>query len=81
MNDPGVRWLRESLAEIDARYRADPVEPLLFDATLESRLRAFQRDHRIDVDGLAGSQTQIIINSLLAFDGTPRLLTARLARD
>ena len=81
MNDPGVRWLRESLAAIDTRYRTDPVDPLLFDATLESRVRAFQRDHRIDVDGLAGSQTQIMINSLLAFDGTPRLLTARLARD
>lgn len=81
MNDPGVRWLRESLAAIDARYRADASDPLRFDATLESRVRAFQRDRRIDVDGLAGSQTQIMINSLLAFDGTPRLLTARLARD
>ena len=81
MNDPGVRWLRESLAAIDARYRSDSIDPLLFDATLESRVRAFQRDRRIDVDGLAGSQTQIMINSLLAFDGAPRLLTARLARD
>ena len=81
MNDPGVRWLRQSLAEIDERYRADPVDSPLFDTTLESRVREFQRDHRIDVDGFAGGQTQIIINSLLAFDGTPRLLTARLARD
>ena len=81
MNDPGVRWLRQSLAEIDERYRADPVDSPLFDTTLESRVREFQRDHRIDVDGFAGGQTQIIINSLLAFDGTPRLLMARLARE
>ncbi len=81
MNDPGVRWLRQSLAEIDERYRADPVDSPLFDTTLESRVREFQRDHRIDVDGFAGGQTQIIINSLLAFDERPRLLTARLARE
>ena len=31
--------------------------------------------------GLAGQQTQIIINSLLAVDGTPRLSTALLAKD
>ena len=34
---------------------------------------------RLDVDGLAGPQTQIIINSLLAVDGTPRLSTATTA--
>ncbi len=81
MNDPGVRWLRQSLAEIDERYRAEPMDSPLFDTALEDRVREFQRDHRIDVDGFAGGQTQIIINSLLAFDGTPRLLTARLARE
>jgi hypothetical protein len=41
----------------------------------------FQRDHRLEVDGLAGQQTQIIINSLLAVVGTPRLSTPRLAQD
>jgi len=41
----------------------------------------FQRDHRLVVDGLAGQQTQIIINSLLGSDETPRLTTSRLARD
>ena len=52
-----------------------------FDADLERIVRTFQRDHRLDVDGLAGQQTQIIINSLLAIDGTPRLTTPRLAQD
>jgi general secretion pathway protein A len=76
-----VVWLRESLSAIDERYRADPLDSDEFDATLEQRVREFQRDNRLDVDGLAGRQTQIIINSLLAADGTPRLTTSRLARD
>ena len=79
--DRNVMWLRESLAAIDDRYRAEPLDSDVFDATLEQRVRDFQRDHRIDVDGLVGRQTQIIINSLLAADDTPRLTTPRLARD
>lgn len=79
--DRSVVWLRRSLAEIDDRYRAEPLDSDLFDTALEQRVREFQRDHRLDVDGLAGRQTQIVITSLLSPDGTPRLTTARLARD
>jgi general secretion pathway protein A len=81
VQDGNVVWLRQSLAAIDDRYRAEPTDLDVFDARLEQRVRAFQRDHRLDVDGLAGRQTQIIINSLLALDGTPRLTTSRLAQD
>lgn len=76
-----VAWLRQSLAAIDERYSALPLDSEVYDAELEKRVRSFQRDNRLDVDGLAGRQTQIIINSLLALDGTPRLITARLAKD
>jgi len=76
-----VVWLRESLAAIDARYRAEPLDATVYDAELEQRVIDFQRDHRLVVDGLAGQQTQIIINSLLGSDDTPRLTTSRLARD
>ena len=76
-----VVWLRESLSAIDERYRAEPLNSDEFDANLEQRVRDFQRDNRLDVDGLVGRQTQIIINSFLAADGTPRLTTSRLARD
>ncbi|MFQ5608701.1 MAG: peptidoglycan-binding protein, partial [Woeseiaceae bacterium] len=76
-----VIWLRQSLAAIDERYRAEPAGSDVYDATLEGRVRDFQRDHRLDVDGLAGRQTQIIVNSLIAADDVPRLLTPRLARD
>jgi general secretion pathway protein A len=76
-----VAWLRQSLAAIDARYASRDRESQSFDAELEQLVRAFQRDHRLDVDGLAGQQTQIIINSLLAVEGTPRLAISRLAQD
>jgi hypothetical protein len=42
-------------------------------------VRDFQRDHRLDIDGVAGQQTQIIINSQLAVEGTPRLSAPLLA--
>ena len=68
---PNVLWLRRSLAELhgdDADNTSD-----YFDAELEGKVRDFQRQHRLQVDGLAGEQTQIIINSQLALDSTPRL--------
>ncbi len=79
--DPGVVWLRQSLADIDARYRAEPLDSDLYDENLEERVREFQRDNRIDVDGFAGRQTQIIINSRIANGDRPRLITSRLASD
>ncbi len=78
---PAVTWLRQSLATIDPGYRAEPLDSQIYDAGLEARVREFQRDHRLLVDGLAGRQTQIIINSLLAGEDVPRLTTPRLARD
>lgn len=74
---PGVLWLRRSLARLDGVE--DPVDDDYFDATLEARVRQFQRDHRLSVDGLAGEQTQIIINSQLSPDGSPRLRRTSLS--
>ncbi len=79
--DPNVVWLRQSLAAIDPRYSTQPPDSNLYDAGLERAVREFQRDNRLDVDGLAGRRTQIIVNSLLAIDGTPRLTTPRLAQE
>ncbi len=78
---PIVAWLRNSLAAIDGRYATANPQSEVYDAELEQTVRSFQRDHRLDVDGLAGQQTQIIINSLLAVEGTPRLSAPRLAQD
>ncbi len=76
MRDENVRWLRQSLAAIDTDYDSKPSTASdldYFDEDLEHRLKDFQRQHRLKVDGLAGQQTQIIINSSLALDGIPRL--------
>ena len=81
LRGPNVLWLRQSLAEIDERYRTNSTTSDVFDDDLQQNVMAFQRDNRLDVDGVAGQQTQIIINTLIGADGTPRLTTPRLARD
>jgi len=81
LQDQNVIWLRHSLASIDESYRSDPLDSDVFDSDLEQAVRGFQRDHRLGVDGLAGKQTQIIINSLLTLDGTPRLTASRLIHE
>jgi general secretion pathway protein A len=68
-----VRWLRQSLAAIDGASRPSEQDSDVFDPELEQRLIAFQRQHRLEADGLAGQKTQIIINTLLASDDRPRL--------
>ncbi len=78
---PAVAWLRNSLAAIDERYASGDVQSNVFDSELDGIVRGFQRDHRLDVDGVAGKQTQIIINTLLAVEGTPRLSSPLLALD
>ena len=70
---PAVSWLRESLAALSGEESADGGAGDFFDADLEAKLRQFQRQQRLQVDGLAGEQTQIIINSVLNPDATPTL--------
>jgi general secretion pathway protein A len=81
VRDANVVWLRESLAAINPRYRAEPLSSDIYDQELALRVREFQRDQRLDVDGLAGQQTQIIINTLLEPDNAPRLTMPRLAQE
>jgi len=76
-----VRWLRESLASIDPAFATADLSSDVYDENLYQAVQAFQRVHRLGIDGVAGQQTQIIINSLLAVDGTPRLRTPLLAQD
>ncbi len=66
-----VIWLRQSLSQIDAQYSSGDSD--MYDTDLQGIVRRFQRDHRLDVDGLAGQQTLIVVNSLLGPDGSPRL--------
>jgi general secretion pathway protein A len=73
-----VIWLRKSLSEIDLRYSTASLDSDIYDAELAGIVREFQRDNRLAVDGLAGKQTLIIINSLLSTDGSPRLMMSHV---
>jgi len=72
MRDADVRWLRQSLAEIQGEA-IEPMDSDLFDQNLESRVRDYQRQRRLTIDGLVGYQTQIAINSDLSTLPGPRL--------
>jgi len=76
IRSPKVVWLRESLAALDADAGTQSTggsQSDLFDEALEQQLMAFQRRNRLEVDGIAGQRTQIIINSKLRLEGTPSL--------
>ncbi len=74
MEGEGVRWLRASLARIDGSSGSVlDSGSSFFDSDLEARVRNYQRERRLSVDGIAGAQTQIAINTDLEIPGTPML--------
>ncbi len=67
-------WLRRSLEKLAGV--PDPGSPSnVYDASLASLVRQFQRNHRLTVDGIAGVRTQVALAGALASPGSP-LLTA-----
>jgi len=70
-----VIWLRRSLARIYGEP-SPTVPSSFFDSALEERVRAYQRERRLDVDGIVGAQTQVAINTELGVPGTPLLAEA-----
>lgn len=77
MEGEGVRWLRASLARIGGESGSVPdAVSSFFDSDLEARVRDYQRQRRLSVDGIAGAQTQIAINTDLNVPGTPSLTRA-----
>ena len=74
MRGNGIVWLRDSLARFDPTFASASTDPEYFDQQLEENLKSFQRRNRLKVDGLAGQQTQIILNSGLGLENTPRLV-------
>ncbi|CAN5139759.1 ExeA family protein [soil metagenome] len=72
MRGDDVRWLRNSLAELQGQNDDSP-QPEVFDDTLAARVRDFQRSRRLKVDGIAGVRTQILVNAELAPESTPLL--------
>jgi general secretion pathway protein A len=72
MRGDEVRWLRRSLLELRGAQGEDPPSDV-FDAELGRLVMEFQRRNRLSVDGVAGLQTQIVLNGALPGDGTPLL--------
>jgi general secretion pathway protein A len=75
MRDDGVRWLRQQLYTARGEATTEP-ESDYYDEDLVKMVEEFQRQNRLNVDGIAGVQTQIVLDSLGNAAGAP-LLVAR----
>lgn len=58
---PAIVWLRNALAKAGAAPVADP-ENVSFDVELEKQVKAFQRRHHLDADGVVGRNTLILLD-------------------
>jgi general secretion pathway protein A len=77
MRGPDVARLRRGLQQLRG-IPPGPDNPV-YDAELVRLVEDFQRQQRMTVDGVAGLQTLLVIDSRLAVPGTPRLDAPALA--
>jgi general secretion pathway protein A len=77
MHGEEVRWLRRSLNALRGGA-SDPEHADIYDEELAIAVQNFQREHRLNVDGIAGVQTQVVLDTVLAEPGSPVLLTQTL---
>jgi general secretion pathway protein A len=73
MRGDEVRWLRRSLNALHGAA-SDPQMDDLYDEELATAVQNFQREHRLNVDGIAGLQTQVVLDTALAEPGSPLLM-------
>src|SRR5882724_1426189 len=73
MTGDEVRWLRRSLNALQGAA-SDPEHSDVYDEELAIAVQNFQREHRLVVDGIAGVQTQVMLDTALAEPGSPLLL-------
>lgn len=73
MRGAEVRWLRRSLNALRGAA-SDPEHGDLYDQELATAVKSFQREYRLNVDGIAGIQTQVVLDTAVAEPGTPLLL-------
>ena len=73
MQGDEVRWLRRSLNALRGGA-SDPEHADVYDQELAIAVQNFQREHRLNVDGIAGVQTQVVLDTALADPGSPLLL-------
>jgi general secretion pathway protein A len=75
MRGDDVRWLRQGLEQLSGAPATEPGGDY-FDEGLQRLVEDFQRSHRLAVDGVAGLQTQLVLDSVLAPPGAPTLAAA-----
>ncbi|MGO8830955.1 MAG: AAA family ATPase [Steroidobacteraceae bacterium] len=75
MQGDEVRWLRRSLNALRGAG-ANPEHEDIYDEDLAIAVQNFQREHRLNVDGIAGLQTQVVLDTVLAEPGSPLLMHA-----
>jgi general secretion pathway protein A len=80
MRGDDVRWLRDALASLEGTT-VQAERPDFFDAELERLVQDFQRSRRLAVDGIAGVQTQLVLDSALGAAGSPTLTGAATGDD
>jgi general secretion pathway protein A len=73
MQGAGVRWLRDSLNTAHGRAK-DGNSSDVYDEELVRMVEEFQRQHRLNVDGIAGVQTQIVLDTVTNSAGAPLLV-------
>jgi general secretion pathway protein A len=73
MKGDEVRWLRRSLNALHGAA-SDPEYGDVYDQELAIAVQNFQREHRLNVDGIAGVQTQVVLDTALAEPGSPLLM-------
>ncbi len=72
MRGAEIRLLREELTRLSGKSSA-PDASDVYDGELAQLVRDFQRAHRLTVDGVAGVQTLVVLNSSLANPDSPQL--------
>ena len=72
MRGADVRWLRDSLRAAQGLPAAQPASDF-YDEELTRLVQDFQRTHRLNADGVAGVQTQIVLDTVLDPSGSPTL--------
>ena len=73
MQGDGVRWLRDSLNSLEGKAAESDADDY-YDEELTRMVENFQRRYRLRVDGIAGIQTQIVLDTLNNPAGAPLLL-------
>jgi len=76
MRGDDVRWLRQGLEQLGGLPASSPPGDV-FDADLQRLVEDFQRSRRLSVDGVAGIQTQLVLDAALGAPGTPTLAGSR----